>query len=169
MRKWWPIAELVLIECVRRKDAYVALILGLAVVAPLTQIHAFGVTGAVRYLREVSLLLIWISSAVVTVAAATRQIPDELARGTVYPILSRPISRADFVVGKFVGVLVASTALLAVFYLLFVLVSGTTAGEWLPSGIAQGFVLHVCFLAVVAAAALLLSIVLTPCFSSTTA
>ena len=97
------VARLLLLQLYRRRDVYVALFLGLLVVVPLASINLFGVEGVVRYLSEVSLLLVWIVSIVICISMTARQLPEELERRTILPLLSKPVRRSDVLLGKLLG------------------------------------------------------------------
>ena len=57
----------------------------------------------VRYLKEICLLLIWISSLVIAITTAARQIPVERENRTIFPLLAKPVTRTQLLVGKFLG------------------------------------------------------------------
>ncbi len=124
IRKIWAVARVSLLELLRRRDVYVALILAVVLVVPLSTVNFFGVEGIVRHLREVSLLLIWLFSVVIAITTAARQIPGELQRRTILPLLARPIRRSEVVLGKYVGSALAASAALLLFYLCYVLLTG---------------------------------------------
>lgn len=162
LRRVWALAALSVVELFRRKDVYVAVILGGAIVAPLATVNLFGVEGIVRYLREVTLLLTWVFGLAITVATAARQLTLELERKTVYALLAKPVSVAEVVAGKFLGAVAASASCLALFYLLLLLLCGLKEGTWWPAGVGQAFVLHVAFVALLTAWTLAGSLVLSP-------
>ncbi|MFA4944561.1 MAG: ABC transporter permease subunit [Lentisphaeria bacterium] len=156
------LAWLSVLELYRRKDLYVALVLTAVVLVPLSAYNVFGVTGVVRHLREVSLLLVWLFSILVGISVAGRQFPPELENRTIYPLLAKPVRRWELLLGKFLGALLASGSALLLFYLGFVVVAGLKQGIWLDAVTVQAFLLHLAFLLVVTALALLGSLLLTP-------
>ncbi len=79
----------------------------------------------VRYLKDVCLLLIWLSSVVIAVATTARQIPVERESRTIFPLLAKPIGRGEFLVGKFVGCWAACGVALIVFYFFFGVISAS--------------------------------------------
>ena len=122
----------------------------------------FGVEETVRYVREISLLLIWVFSVIITVTNAARQIPGEIQRRTIYPLLAKPIGRGEFVIGKFLGATTASTGALLIFYALFIVLTGLKSQAWVTPALMQGIILHVCFVVLVSAMTILGSLLLTP-------
>jgi len=145
------IALLSVLELYRRKDLYVAVILGVVILLPLASVSLFGVKGIVRYLREVSLLLIWIFSIAIGVTTAARQIPAEIEKRTIYPLLARPLPMRDFVAGKFFGAWFATGSSILLFYTMFALLSGLKEGSWFPPVFWQALLLHLCFAALLSA------------------
>ena len=139
----------------------VALVLALLVVVPLASINLFGVEGVVRYLGEISLLLIWAVSIILGMSMAARQIPRELEARTVYPLLAKPIRRSDLVLGKFLGAGLATTAAVLLFYLFFVLLC-LSKGLVLGPALAQAILLHIGFCFLLSALTVLGSTVFTP-------
>src|SRR5207249_1831873 len=83
----------------------------------------------VRYLKEVCLLLIWISSLVICITTSARQIPAECENRTIFPLLAKPVTRWQVVLGKFAGCWLACGIALLVFYLFFALVAESRGRE----------------------------------------
>lgn len=151
LQRIFALAKLSALELYRRKDVYTALILGVAIMLPLASVNLFGVEGILRYLSEVSLLLVWIFSIVIAISTAARQVPLELERRTVYPLLARPVRRTEVILGKYAGALLASGSSLVLFYLLFAVLSGVKQGDWVSATYVQAFFLHFCFLMILVA------------------
>src|SRR5688572_19633234 len=97
------IASVVLKESYRRKDFYVLFFLTAVLTVILGSANFFNDKSIVRYLKEVCLLFIWISALVIAVTTAARQIPAERENRTIFPLLAKPVSRWDVILGKFLG------------------------------------------------------------------
>lgn len=162
MSRVLAIARLSVLELFRKKDVYVALVLALVVIVPLAVVNAFGVEGAVRYIRQVALLLIWAFSAIICVTAAARQIPGEVQRKTILPLLTKPVSRGEIVLGKTFGSIFASWGALVLFYVCYILIAGLKSGEWVDAALVQGIILHACFAVLVCSMTVFGSTFLTP-------
>lgn len=162
LKRIFAVSRVSILELFRRRDVYAALILVLVLSIPLACINFFGVEGIVRYIREISLLLIWVFSIIITITNAARQIPGEIQRRTIYPLLSKPIGRGELVIGKFLGSTAASTGALLIFYALFIVLTGIKSQNWISPALLQGIVLHVCFVVLVNAMTILGSLLLTP-------
>ena len=117
------IAGIVIKELYRRKDFYVLFVLTALITLLLGSVNFFNDAKIVRYLKEVCLLLIWISSLVIAIGTAARQIPAERENRTIFPLLAKPVTRGQVIVGKFLGCWLACGVALVVFYLFFGVVS----------------------------------------------
>ncbi len=104
------------IELVRRKDLYVLALLVLVLVGAAAAIDFFGVEGVEVYLREMAATLTLLFTVIIAVAVVARQIPRETERKTLVPILAKPLTRWQFLFGKFLGAVVCFTAALVVFW-----------------------------------------------------
>ncbi len=157
MSRIFIIAYISLLEMVRRKDAYVLLILILAMLIALSSLNIFGLGGLVVYVKEIGLLAIWIVSWFLTAVTAARQIPEEERNKTIFPLLAKPVTRIEFVLGKWFGAVFASLFATILFYIvlfLFVFFKGS-AFSFLPT--LQAIILHFWFLGLISALAILFS------------
>jgi len=96
------IARFALLELLRRKDlAVLGLFAGISLVfLGLARIVGFETPSAATFTLNLSLTLITGLAQLMTLLMAARQIPDELERRTLFPLLARPVSRADILLGK---------------------------------------------------------------------
>jgi Cu-processing system permease protein len=143
----------------RRKDFYVLFVLTALITLVMGSINFFNEDKIVRYLKEICLFLIWISSLVIAITTAARQIPAERENRTLFPLLAKPVTRDHVVFGKFFGCWYASGLCLFVFYLFFALISGAREHTLPIATYFQCFMLHWFLLGIVTALALLGSIV----------
>src|SRR5256885_1042653 len=124
------LANLVIKELYRRKDFYVLLVLTAVITLSLGTINLFNDPKIVRYVKEVCLLLIWLSAVVIAIMTAARQIPSERENRTIFPLLAKPVTRGEVIAGKFSGCWLAVGIALVVFYVFFALISGVKSGQW---------------------------------------
>lgn len=59
-------------------------------------------------MKDLAFNVLGLFSTTLAILTSTRQLPDELKNRTLYPLLSRPITRLDFLVGKALGATLAS-------------------------------------------------------------
>jgi Cu-processing system permease protein len=159
MRNIWAISSVVLKESIRRKDFYVLFVLTAIITLTMGAVNLFHDSQIVRYLKELCLLLIWISTLVISITLAARQIPAEQESRTIYPLLAKPISRTEVVLGKFLGCWLAIGVALLAFYLFFGVVAMSKEMEWPLTNYFQAIWLHWSMLGVVIAMSLLGSLV----------
>ena len=157
MNKVFAVAGVVIRELIRRKDFYVLFVLTAAITLLMGSITFFNEDSIARYVKEVCLLLIWLATLVIAVTTAGRQLPAEKESRTIFPLLAKPISRAEVLMGKFVGCWLAVGITLIVFYLFFGLISVTREHELPAVNYLQALWLHWMMLGIVVAAALLAS------------
>lgn len=151
------LAKVVWLELLRRKDLYVLSILLVALTVASLTVDSFGGENVERYIFDLGLFLIWLFSIILVVTLASRQIPGEEKSGTIYPLLAKPVSRLDFILGKWLGCWLASVAALALFYVFLVAVIVLRGGEISALPLLQAWGLHSAMLAVVAAITIVLS------------
>lgn len=160
IRQFSALVRLSFLELWRRNDVFGLLVLGLALMVPLSLASPFGSAGASRYLDEMALLLIWGFSLFIALGAGQRLFPPEFESRTIYPLLAKPISRGRLLVGKYLGAVLASWSALAFFYVLFVgsvLLRGGGFSAELPQAVA----LHFAFVALAVAMSLFGSLLMT--------
>lgn len=155
------IASVVIKEMIRRKDFYVLFVLTALITLVMGSVNFFNETKIIRYLKEICLLLIWISSLVVAIGTMARQLPSERENRTIFPLLAKPVTRTELLLGKFLGCWLACGFALLLFYLFFGSVAMTREKTWPLINYLQAFWLHWIMLAVVIAMVLLGSIVFT--------
>src|SRR5258706_3821913 len=153
------IGGLVIKELFRRKDFYALFILTALITLILGSVNFFNEAHVVAYLKEICLFLIWVSSLVIAITTTARQIPVERESRTIFPLLAKPVTRAHVVLGKFLGCWQACGISLLVFYLFFMVVSGSREHSWPLTQYFQAMVLHWFMLGVVIAMTLLGSVV----------
>lgn len=168
LTKTWAIAGVVIKEMYRRKDFYVLFILTLLISVALGSVNFFGDDKIVRYLKEICLLLIFLSTLVISITAAARQLPAEREARTLFPLLAKPVSRGEVVQGKFLGCWLASGLSLLCFYFFFGLLCGWKEHQWPILAYGQAMLLHWMLLGIVIAMTLLGSVFFTAPSSNTT-
>src|SRR5215510_12330717 len=124
------IAGVVFKEMCRRKDFYVLFVLTVLITLVMGSVTFFHQDNIVRYLKEICLFLIWASSLIIAITATARQIPAEREHRTLFPLLAKPITRSQLVLGKFFGCWFASGLSLTLFYFFFGIVAGAREHEW---------------------------------------
>ena len=96
----------------------------------MASVNIFNDAKIVRYLKEICLLLIWISSLVIAITTTARQIPAERENRTLLPLLAKPLTRTQLVLGKFLGCWLACGLALVCFYIFFGALAASREHQW---------------------------------------
>ena len=158
MNNIFALAGVVIKELYRRKDFYVLFVLTALLTLAAGAVNFFHDDKIVRYVKDICLLLIWVSALVISVVTTARQIPAEREARTIFPLLAKPVSRAQVIVGKFLGCWLATGVALLVFYFFFAAVTGSKEQIWPWGAYLEAVWMHWVMLAVVLAMVLLGSI-----------
>jgi ABC-type transport system involved in multi-copper enzyme maturation permease subunit len=159
MNTVFALAGVVIKELYRRKDFYVLFVLTALITLLMGSVNFFHDPKIVRYLKEICLLLIWISALAIAIGTTARQIPAERENRTIFPLLAKPVTRGQVVLGKFAGCWLACGLALAVFYLFFAVISGSRENHWPLLQYFQALWLQWVMLGIVVAMVLLGSVV----------
>ncbi len=93
----------VVIDSVRRKDLWVVAILGLLILLSASLLGFFGLDGLQSFVKDLATSVLGIFTTIIAVLVSGRMMPDEIKNRTLYPLLARPISRWELLVGKWLG------------------------------------------------------------------
>lgn len=157
MLKIRTIAAAVWLEILRKKDLYVLLILLSVLLVTLVSLNIFGLGGMTRYIKDIGLLLAWIFGLVLAIHISSRELPQEETRGTIFPLLARPVTQAEIIIGKWLGAWSIVTVATFCFYALVIGVTIGMGGSIDISTTMQGFILHATLLGIISAIALAFS------------
>jgi ABC-type transport system involved in multi-copper enzyme maturation permease subunit len=146
MNNVFALAGVAIKEMYRRKDFYVLFVMTALLTLLLGAMRFFDDAEIVRFLKEICLMLIWISTLVIAVTTAARQIPAERESRTIFPLLAKPVSRWELIAGKFAGCWLACGIALAVFYFFFGVIIATHEHAWPGMVFFQAFWMHGIFL-----------------------
>ncbi len=168
MNKIFAVSGVVIKELYRRKDFYVLFILTIIICLIMGSINIFNDKEIIRYLKELCLLLIWVSSLIIAITTTARQIPVEREQRTLLPLLAKPLSRTQLILGKFLGCWIVCGLALLCFYAFFGALAASREHQWPLLNYAQAAFLHWMMLGVVIALALLGSLVFAAPSSNST-
>ena len=168
MRNVFAIAGVVIKELYRRKDFYVLFILTLIICLVMASMNVLNNSDIIRYVKEICLLLIWVSSLIIAITTTARQIPAEKEQRTLLPLLAKPLSRNQLIVGKFLGCWIVCGLALVCFYVFFGVLAASREHHWPLVNYAQGAFLHWMALGVIVALSLLGSLVFAAPSSNST-
>jgi ABC-type transport system involved in multi-copper enzyme maturation permease subunit len=161
----WAIAHNTIREAVRNKLLYTLLFFAMAVIGCAVLVASLSYVEGGRIIQDVGLAAIRIFSLGISIFVGIGLIHNEVERRTIYTILSKPLSRAEFLVGKYFGLLLTVWMQVAIMGVAFVVVS-LASGSPLGSGHFWALFLLSMELAVIVGVATLFSSFTTPLLAS---
>ncbi len=147
MKQIFTLAHIVWLEMIRQKELYVLLMLLVTLLAALLSFNVFGLAQISGYVKDMGLLAVWLLSWILTLNTAVRQLPQEEQRGTLFPLLAKPVSRLTLITGKWLGAWSIACAALACFYLTVWLAVWLKGGTFNVATLLQAILLHAAALA----------------------
>lgn len=108
IRVWWALARGVVIESSRRKELYVVAILGFLIIAASGMLGFFGMDGLQSFAKDLASTVLGGFGTVMAIVVSSRLVPEEIKNRTLYPLMARPITRLDFLMGKLLGAILVS-------------------------------------------------------------
>jgi ABC-type transport system involved in multi-copper enzyme maturation permease subunit len=158
----------VILESIRRKDLWVVAIIGFLVVASAGGLGFFGSSGMATFAKDLASSVLGFFSTLFAVFVSCRVMPEELRHRTLYPLMARPITRGDLLIGKWLGtVAVAWVGFLCLAALVGVALAFFGV-EFAPV-MAQYVIARMLGLALVCALGIALSLYVTPAAAATLA
>jgi Cu-processing system permease protein len=169
MSKVLAVAGVTIKELYRRKDFYVLFVMTVLIAL----VMGFGGNftrqkNVSSDLKEICLLLVWISALAMAVGMTARQIPAERDNRTLFPLLAKPVTRGQLILGKFLGCWLANGFSLAVLYVPLAIISGSIEHSWPVADYLEALWLQWAFLSVVIALVLFGSLVVPSTSSNAT-
>lgn len=152
-------------EAIRSRVLYVLLFFALVLIATGVLLSSLSYVERERILQNVGLASIRLFGAAIAVFVGVGLIHKEVERRTIYTILSKPVSRTEFLLGKYAGLVATLWLQVAIMAVGFVAVS-LLAGAPLGAGHAKAIGLTAVELAVLVAVATLFSSFTTPMLAS---
>ncbi len=110
------------LECIRQPLTLVVVLAALLLVVLSNQFSAFTMTDDQRMYVDLGLSTLFMAGALLAAFLATSVVDQEITNKTVLMVVSKPVARATFVIGKYLGVTLALLASIAVPAMAFLLV-----------------------------------------------
>jgi ABC-type transport system involved in multi-copper enzyme maturation permease subunit len=148
-------------EAVRSRVLYALLFFALALIGTGVLLSALSYVERERILQDVGLAAVRVFSVMIAIFVGIGLLHREVDRRTIFTILSKPIGRGEFLVGKYLGLVATLWLQISVMGVCFALVSAL-AGAPLTATHAAAFAMIAAEMAVVVALAVLFSAFTTP-------
>jgi ABC-type transport system involved in multi-copper enzyme maturation permease subunit len=116
-------------EAVRDKILYLLLVFGILSIMASKVLGYVSIGDEVKIITDISLASISVFGALIAVFVGTTLIYKEVDKRTIYTILSRPIDRREFVLGKYLGLVAllgVTTMSMTLFAAIYILMMGGT-------------------------------------------
>ena len=107
MRPILSIASTTVGEAIRRKVLLIILLIGVVFMFVAPGLGVLSIRSETTVLKSVMLGIIQLTAAVIAIVLTVYMIPNEVERRTIYTILSKPVQRWQFLVGKYLGAVAA--------------------------------------------------------------
>jgi len=128
MSKIAAIAALTLREAIRQKLAVNLLVFALALVAASITISDLTFGEQYRIIADIGLSAMEVFGTLIAVFLGAGLVAREVERRTLYPVIAKPVSRAQYVVGRYLGLVATTTLNLLIMALAFSLVLAIYTG-----------------------------------------
>ena len=124
MKKVWIIASNTFNESLRKRTLYILLIFAFIVIGASKFFSFLTAQEELKMIKDVSFSTIEFFGALIAIFGALGAISCEIEKGTIYTLLSKPLSRTNFVIGKFIGqilILLLNFVLISVFFIILLI------------------------------------------------
>ncbi|MCL5102543.1 MAG: ABC transporter permease [Armatimonadetes bacterium] len=98
-----------LLENSRKQVFHVLCLLMLTLIAASTMVSIFTEGVRLKILKDLCMSCILFGGAALAIALGSMGVPNDVESRTIYPILARPVGRAQYIIGKFIGTLLTVT------------------------------------------------------------
>ena len=153
-------------EAVRDRVLFLVVAFGIAVLALSRLLSPIALGEGSRITVDLGLAALGLLGVFIVALVGTNLVHKEIDRRTIYMVLSRPVSRASYLVGKWLGLTVTMGVAVSAMGLVLMGVGWLTRGAVIVPPIAQAVFLVICGNAVLASLAVLFSSLSTPVLST---
>lgn len=109
MSQIWTIAKMSMLENSRKHVFHVLCLIMLAIIAGSTLLSIFTEGVKIKIIKDLCMTSILFGGAVLAIALGSMGIPNDVESRTLYPIFARPISRVQYILGKYLGTMLTVT------------------------------------------------------------
>ncbi|MCX8082393.1 MAG: ABC transporter permease [bacterium] len=125
MKKVWTIALNTFHESLRKKTFYILLVVALVVIGASRFFSFLAAEDEIKMIKDVSFSTIEFFGALIAIFTALVAVSGEIEKRTIYTLLSKPITRSNFVVGKLIGqslIILLNVILMSIFFIILLLI-----------------------------------------------
>lgn len=107
MNAIWSIATTTLGEAIRRRVLLVILMIGVLLLSVIPALSVLTARSEQSVMVSMMFFVLRYTSALIAIILTVYMIPNEIERRTIYTILSKPVQRWQFLIGKYLGAVLA--------------------------------------------------------------
>lgn len=125
MKKAWTIALNTFQESLRKKTFYILLVVALVVIGASRFFSFLAAEDELKMIKDVSFSTIEFFGALIAIFTALAAVSGEIEKRTIYPLLSKPITRSNFVIGKLIGqslIILLNVILMSIFFMVLLFI-----------------------------------------------
>jgi hypothetical protein len=116
------IARNTLLEAVRQKVLNVLLLFGIVMIGASSYFSQVAIDQQIKFVKDFGCGAIGLIGVFIAILSVAQLLPQELHNRTIYTILAKPVRRGEFLLGKFLGVVLLLTLSVAVMSIVFAVV-----------------------------------------------
>lgn len=109
MKSVFIIAKMSILENFRKHIFHVLCLLMLAVIAGSTMLSIYTEGVKIKMLKDLCMTTILFGGALLSITLSASGIPQDVETRTIYPIIARPITRFQYLLGKYLGTVITSS------------------------------------------------------------
>ncbi len=164
MRVIFSIATTTVGEAIRRRVLLIILLVGLLILSIIPGLSVLSARSETSTMISTMYGVLQMTSALIAVILTIYMIPNEIERRTIYTILSKPVQRWQFLVGKFFGAVFALALMMGMMTVIMLLLFYFRQQPDIPRliEIGKGPVLYFVQMCLLAAVAICLSTFVSP-------
>ena len=156
------IARQTVSEALRRRVMWIFLIIGVFLIALGPVFGFLSPKDSQTVLRSLGLAAILLAGLFITIVTCIYLIPVEIERRTIYTVLSKPVQRYEFVLGKFLGGFITVFINIAAMGAVFLVMIYFQEGRHIPQEMIKGVILTFFQMMLLAALTIFFSTFATP-------
>ena len=126
-------------ETVRDRIFYLVAVFGFVMLASTAVLSPLTVGAQGKIMTDVGLAAMVVIGLLVVVFVGSGMVRKEMDKGTIVTILAKPVSRREYLLGKFLGLNLTLTAMLAIMAVLFAVMLAVAPGEFSPRFLGAGY------------------------------
>jgi len=160
------IALLAFTEAVRDRILYSLLAFAMAMIGSSALLVALSVGGEEKIIKDLGMTAISLIGVLIAVFIGVGLVSREIDRRTIYPVITRPVHRAEFILGKFCGLGLTLLVIVALMAVGLLSLARVMEGTWSPD-LLPAILLAFVELLILTSAAIFFSTFTTPTLSTT--